>query len=147
MPMAVYGDRLNLLVRNGAHWSVEEQLAGTQAPTHVGRMLKSLAIGYIAARSPQGRGRVERLWATLQDRLVSELRLREIRTVAAAQTYLPEFIADFNRRFGKPPADRQPVWRRSYRSSRTATARIQPPVPPTILIGKPMYVKRRPTSS
>ncbi len=147
MPMAVYGDRLNLLVRNGAHWSVEEQLAGTQAPTHVGRMLKSLAIGYIAARSPQGKGRVERLWATLQDRLVSELRLREIRTVAAAQTYLPEFIADFNRRFGKPPADRQPVWRRSYRSSSTATARIQPPVPPTILIGKPMYVKRRPTSS
>src|SRR5207245_242706 len=81
LPMAVYGDRLNLLVRNDAHWSVEEQLAGTQAPTHVGRILQNLAIGYIAARSPQAKGRIERLWNTLQDRLVSELRLRGIRTV------------------------------------------------------------------
>src|SRR5207253_1438798 len=55
LPMAVYGDRLNLLVRNDAHWSVEEQLAGTQAPTHVGRILQNLAIGYIAARSPQAK--------------------------------------------------------------------------------------------
>src|SRR3989454_4177564 len=59
LPMAVYGDRLNLLVRNDAHWSVEEQLAGTQAPTHVGRILQNLAIGYIAARSPQAKGRIE----------------------------------------------------------------------------------------
>jgi hypothetical protein len=114
-PMAVYGDRLNLLVRNDAHWSVEEQLAGTQAPTHVGRILQRLAIGYIAARSPQAKGRIERLWNTLQDRLVSELRLRGICTVEAAQAYLPEFIADFNQRFGKPPADRQAVWRRPPR--------------------------------
>src|SRR5262249_13526721 len=83
-----------VLVRNDAHWSVEEQLAGTQAPTHLGRILQSLAIGYIAAHSPQAKGRVERLWGTLQDRLVSELRLRDIRTVEAAQAYLPEFIAD-----------------------------------------------------
>jgi transposase len=115
LPLAVYGDRLNLLVRNDAHWSVAEQLAGTQAPTHLGRLLHALAIGYIAARSPQAKGRVERLWGTLQDRLVSELRLRGIRTVEAAQAYLPEFIADFNRRFGKPPAQSQAVWRRPPR--------------------------------
>src|SRR5213594_2517956 len=115
LPMAVYGDRLNLLVRNDAHWSVEEQLAGTQAPTHVGRILQNLAIGYIAARSPQAKGRIERLWNTLQDRRVSELRLRGIRTVEAAQAYLAEFITDFNQRFGKPPADRQAVWRRPPR--------------------------------
>src|SRR2546422_820446 len=96
--MAVYGDRLNLLVRNDAHWSVEEQLAGTQAPTHVGRILQNLAIGYIATRSPQAKGRIERLWNTLQDRLVSELRLRGIRTVEAAQAYLAEFIR------GEPPS-------------------------------------------
>ena len=115
LPLAVYGDRLNLLVRNDAHWSVEEQLAGAQSPTHLGRMLHDLAIGYIAARSPQAKGRIERLWATLQDRLVSELRLRGIATVAAAQAYVPAFIADFNRRFGKPPAAPQPVWRRPPR--------------------------------
>jgi|SoiMethySBSTD1v2_1073268.scaffolds.fasta_scaffold11088_13 transposase len=115
LPLAVYGDRLNLLVRNDPHWSVEEQLAGAQAPTHLGRMLQTLAIGYIAAHSPQAKGRIERLWGTLQDRLVSELRLRDIRTVTAAQAYLPAFIADFNRRFGKPPAQPRAVWRRPPR--------------------------------
>jgi hypothetical protein len=99
LPLALYGDRLNVLVRNDRHWSLAEELAGTQDPTHVGRMLQDLGIAYIAAHSPQAKGRIERLWATLQDRLVSELRL-------------PEFIADFNRRFGKPPACPQAVWRR-----------------------------------
>jgi hypothetical protein len=61
---------------------------------------------------PQAKGRIERLWATLQDRLVSELRVRGITTVDAATIYLPVFIADFNRRFGKPPAVAPPVWRR-----------------------------------
>jgi transposase len=112
VPLALYGDRLNLLVRNDPHWSLPEQLAGRQAPTHLGRVLQDLGIGYIAARSPQAKGRIERLWATLQDRLVSELRLRGIASVEAAQAYLPEFIADFNRRFGRPPASAAPVWRR-----------------------------------
>src|SRR5207249_4774878 len=67
-----------------------------------------------ARRRPRG-GSSERLWNTLQDRLVSELRLRGIRTVEAAQAYLAEFITDFNQRFGKPPADRQAVWRRPPR--------------------------------
>jgi len=112
LPLALYGDRLNLLVRNDRHWSVAEELAGTQFPTHLGRMLQDLGIAYIAAHSPPAKGRVERLWATLQDRLVSELRLRGLTTVAAATAYLPEFMADFNRRFGRPPAVGQPVWRR-----------------------------------
>lgn len=115
LPLTVYGDRLNLLVRNDAHWSVEEQLAGTQSPTHLGRILQELGIGYIAARSPHAKGRVERLWGTLQDRLVSELRLRGIHTAEAAQAYVPAFIADFNRRFGKPPAQAHAVWRRPPR--------------------------------
>src|SRR5438094_3496443 len=104
LPLAVYGDRLNILVRNDPHWSLEEQLAGTQFPTHIGRLLQELGVGYIAAHSPQAKGRIERLWETLQDRLVSELRLRRIATVEMAQAYLPTFIADYNRRFGKPPA-------------------------------------------
>ena len=116
LPLALYGDRLNLLVRNDRHWALSEQLAGTQAPTHLGRMLHDLGIGYIAAHSPQAKGRIERLWATLQDRLVSELRLRGIATVEAAEAYLPAFIADFNRRFGKPPATPAAVWRRPPRT-------------------------------
>src|SRR5438309_10251294 len=112
LPLAVYGDRLNILVRNDPHWSLEEQLAGTQFPTHIGRLLQDLGVGYIAAHSPQAKGRIERLWGTLQDRLTSELRLRGITTVEAAHAYLPAFIADFNRRFARPPATAQPVWRR-----------------------------------
>jgi transposase len=115
LPLAIYGDRLNLLVRNDRHWSVEEELAGAQFPTHLGRMLQDLGVGYIAAHSPQAKGRIERLWSTLQDRLVSELRLRRVVSVEAAEAFLPQFIADFNRRFGKPPAAAQAVWRRPPR--------------------------------
>jgi hypothetical protein len=79
--------------------------AGAQAPTHLGRVLQELGIGYVQARSPQGKGRVERLWGTLQDRLVSELRLRTVSTRAAANALLPEFLADFNRRFAQPRPD------------------------------------------
>jgi transposase len=116
LPLAVYGDRLNLLVRNDPHWSLEEQLAGTQFPTHLGRVLQALGVGYIAAHSPQAKGRVERLWATLQDRLVSELRVRRIATLEDAQAYVPAFIADYNRRFAKPPASSHAVWRRPPRN-------------------------------
>jgi transposase len=115
VPLAVYGDRLNLLVRNDRYWSVEEELAGVRFPTHLGRMLQDLGTGYIAAHSPQAKGRIERLWATLQDRLVSELRLRGVSSVEAAEAFLPAFIADFNRRFGKPPAAAHAVWRRAPR--------------------------------
>src|SRR4029453_10890328 len=65
LPVALYGDGINILVRNDRHWTLDEQLAGTQAPTHVGRMRQDLGIGYVQARSPQGKGRVERLWGTL----------------------------------------------------------------------------------
>lgn len=112
LPLAVYGDGINILVRNDAHWSLEEQLAGTQAPTHLGRVLQDLGIAYIQAHSPQAKGRVERLWATLQDRLVSELRLRGLTTLEAANAFLPEFLALFNRRFAHPAQDPHPVWRR-----------------------------------
>ena len=104
LPLAVYGDRLNVFVRNDRHWTLEEQLAGQRHPTHLGRMFQDLGISYISAHSPQAKGRIERLWATLQDRLASELRLRGLKTPAAAEAYLPEFIADFNARFAHPPA-------------------------------------------
>ncbi|MFL5409500.1 MAG: ISNCY family transposase [Myxococcales bacterium] len=110
LPVALYGDGVNILVRTDQHWTVDEQLAGTQAPTHLGRVLQELGIGYVQARSPQGKGRVERLWGTLQDRLVSELRLRQISTRAAANAFVPTFLADFNRRFARAAAARA-VWR------------------------------------
>jgi hypothetical protein len=111
LPLALYGDRLNVFVRNDSHWTLAEQLHGAQAPTHFGRILRDLGIGFIAAGSPQAKGRIERLWQTLQDRLVSELRLRGIATLEAAQAFLPAFCADFNRRFTRPPASTPAAWR------------------------------------
>ena len=115
LPLALYGDRLNVFVRNDRHWTLEEELHGAQQPTHFGRMLHALGIGYIAAGSPQAKGRIERLWRTLQDRLVSELRLRGIATPDAANAFLPEFLLDFNRRFAHAPAEATAVWRRPPR--------------------------------
>jgi transposase len=112
LPLALYGDRLNVFVRNDSHWSLEEELQGAQHPTHFGRILQDLGVGYIPAGSPQAKGRIERLWRTLQDRLVVELRLRGLATLEAANAFLPAFLADFNRRFAHPPADPAAAWRR-----------------------------------
>jgi transposase len=58
LPLAVYGDRINILVRTDAHWSLAEQLRGAQDPTHLGRVLADLGIGYLAAGSPEAKGRI-----------------------------------------------------------------------------------------
>src|SRR5437016_2801398 len=74
--------------------------------TQVGRARAQLGIEHIAAYSPQGRGRSERLNRTVQGRLINELALAGIRTVAAANAYLLErFIADYNEEFAHAPAD------------------------------------------
>src|SRR4029453_4421194 len=117
IPVAFYGDGVNILVRTDRHWTLAEKLAGSPAPPHLGPVLQELGIGYVQARSPQGKGRVERrLWGTHQDRLVSELRLRAVTTRAAANAFLPEFLVDFNRRFARPAAQPQAVWRRPPRA-------------------------------
>jgi len=115
LPVACYGDGTTILVRSDPHWSLEEELRGAQDPTHLGRVLADLGIGYIRARSPQAKGRIERLWRTLQDRLTAELRLRGLATPEAANGFLPLFIADYNRRFARTPADPTPAWRRPPR--------------------------------
>jgi transposase len=112
LPCNLYGDRLGVFVRNDDHWSDAEQLAGQQSATEFGQMLAELAIGFIAAHSPQAKGRIERLWETLQDRLVQELRLQDITTVEAAEAYLPTFMADFNHRFARPAREASSAWRR-----------------------------------
>lgn len=116
LPCTLYGDRLGVFVRNDKHWSLEEQLAGQRELTQFGTMLADLAIGFIAAHSPQAKGRIERLWETLQDRLVSELRLRDISTIEAAEAFLPEFIRDFNARFALAPRECAKAWRSAPRT-------------------------------
>ena len=74
--------------------------------TQVGRALSQLGITHIASYSPQGRGRMERVFGTLQKRLPQELRLARVKTVAAANRYLQErFVPDYNARFAVPAAE------------------------------------------
>ncbi|MGH7119176.1 MAG: ISNCY family transposase [Acetobacteraceae bacterium] len=110
-PLAFYGDRSGIFVRNDDHWSLEEQLAGKRQPTQFGRALDQLGITFIAAQSPQAKGRIERLWGVLQDRLTSELRLAGACDPDSANRVLRGFIADYNRRFARAPRDTACAWR------------------------------------
>lgn len=102
VPHALYSDK------HGVFWpstgeSLKEQLAGHRSPTQFGRAMAEAGIQLIAAHSPQAKGRVERLWGTLQDRLVSELRLAGATTIDHANAYLPGFLRRFNRTFSVAP--------------------------------------------
>ena len=105
VPLSLYRDRHSIFQRNDSHWTLAEQLAGRQTPTHLGRALEELGIQQIPAYSPQAKGRVERLWRTCQDRLVSELRLAHATTLAQANTVLAAFCQDYNQRFARPAAE------------------------------------------
>ena len=111
IPLAFYGDHSGIFVRNDDFWSIEEQLAGKRQPTQFGRALEQLGITFIAARSPQAKGRVERLWGVLQDRLVSELRLAGACDLNSAHAVLTRFVADYNRRFARRPRETTTAWR------------------------------------
>ncbi len=82
--------------------TIEEQLAGKKHLTQFGRLLDELGITSIRSRSPQARGRVERLWGTFQDRLVSELRLAGASTMEQANGVLRVYLPAHNRKFAVP---------------------------------------------
>lgn len=97
-PVAFYSDKASIFR------SVQGSEEFGRGPTQYGRALYELNIDIMCANSSQAKGRVERANLTLQDRLVKELRLREINTREAANAFAPHFIADFNTRFAKPPS-------------------------------------------
>jgi hypothetical protein len=104
-PEAVSHDRSGIFVHHGhERESVAEQLAGARAPRQVARALAALGIASIAAQSPPAKGRIERLFGTLQDRLVAELALAGASTQAEAAAVLAAFLPRFNRAFAVPAA-------------------------------------------
>jgi hypothetical protein len=112
IPLAAYADRHDIFVRTpGEKDSIDEQLAGVRALTQVGRMLDDLAIELITALSPQAKRRVEHLWGTFQDRLVSELRLADICTRDDADTILATYLPTYNARFARLPAETDNAYR------------------------------------
>jgi transposase len=105
-PVAFYSDKHGVFRVNTA-----QPLGTTSGLTQFGRAMQELGIQIICANSPQAKGRVERANQTLQDRLVKELRLRNLSTIETANAYLEEFRADFNRRFAVPARSTQDAHR------------------------------------
>ena len=98
-PVAFYSDKHGVFRVN------HEGALGGDGMTQFGRALDALNIDIICANSSQAKGRVERAHKTLQDRLVKELRLAGASSLAAGNALLPAFMADYNARFAKPPAN------------------------------------------
>jgi transposase len=104
-PLALYHDRHGIFRATTKELTRAEELTGMREPTQFGRLLDELGIESIAARSPQAKGRVERLFGTLQDRLVSMLRLAGATNEAEATACLSDCRDDFNDRFAVSAAE------------------------------------------
>lgn len=113
VPESVYHDHHGIFERDTREEEeLWEQYEGKRAPTQFGRLMEELGVQQIAANSPQAKGRVERLWGTFQDRLVSELRFANACTIEEANEVLRGVLADHNHRFCRKPKDPQSVYRK-----------------------------------
>jgi transposase len=122
LPLALYADR-HTIFQSPKKPTLQEQLQGLEPRSHLGRILAELDIRLIGARSPQAKGRVERLFGTLQDRLVKELRRAGACTLDEANAVLHHYLPRFNRRFTQPPAQPGSAYRPALLQSE-ANARI-----------------------
>jgi transposase-like protein len=110
LPMSVYLDR-HTTYKSTAKASLEDVLNEEIPLSEFERALKELGVEVIHAHSPQAKGRVERLFGTLQDRLVKEMRLRGIRTIEEANRFLKGYLPLYNRRFSVRPKERNNLHR------------------------------------
>jgi transposase len=112
LPGGLYTDRHGIFVKDQRRpLTLHEQLTGSRSFTQVGRALDEVGIAWIGAHSPQAKGRIERLWGTLQDRLVSELRRQGATTIEDANAVLAAYLPVHNGRFSVPAANAEPAWR------------------------------------
>src|ERR1700726_1648875 len=117
-PVAHYTDK-NSIFRSSDAMLLREQLRGEKARSHFGRALHELGIEWIAAHSPQAKGRIERLFATLQDRLVKEMRLAGIASIEAANHFLKtRFLPEWEQRFTVAPRNPRNAHRQLGRAQR-----------------------------
>ncbi len=113
IPLALYHDRHSIFeISMDKLPSIEEQLAGKRPLTQFGRLMEELGITSIPANSPQAKGRIERLWGTFQDRLTSELRLADAKTIDEANRLLVNFLPDYDRRFAVPAREPELAYRK-----------------------------------
>jgi len=113
IPISIYVDRHTIFkAPSNTKLTIYDELEGkTLAYTQFSRAMQELSIGMIYAYSPQAKGRIERLWETLQDRLALELRLAGIKSIKEANSFLPGFIKRFNAHFAVVPREPQSAYR------------------------------------
>jgi hypothetical protein len=109
VPACFYHDRHTILC-SPKEPTLQDQLAGREPASQFEQMLAQLGAQSIKALTPQAKGRIERLFKTLQDRLTKEMRLAGVSTLKEANAFLPGFVEHFNQRFAVEPADPQAAW-------------------------------------
>lgn len=102
LPMSIYLDRHTTYKSTGKP-TIEDELNNTKPLSEFERAMKELGVKVIHANSPQAKGRVERLFKTLQDRLVKEMRLEGIKTIEQANRFLKQYLPVYNERFAVQP--------------------------------------------
>lgn len=125
IPQRVYLDK-HTIYRSPKVPTLEDQLQNRWPQSQFQRAVSELGVNLIHANSPQAKGRIERLFKTLQDRLVKEMRLAGIQTPAEANRFLKGFLSRFNRRFSR--AARQP-------------GNLHRPVPAGLILNRVLCVK------
>lgn len=113
IPVSIYSDRHAIFLSTKAgKLTVEEQLEGRVCnDTQFGRAMNELGVTIIHARSPQAKGRVERLWETLQSRLPVEFKIAGINDIDQANEFLKGYIPEFNELFGVEPSKVESAFR------------------------------------
>ena len=99
LPFSIYVDK-HTTYKSTAKPTLEDELNNTHPQSHFGRAISELGVNVIYADSCQAKGRVERLFETFQDRLIKEMRLKNISTTEGANKFLEHYLPIFNRRFG-----------------------------------------------
>lgn len=114
IPISLYPDKYSVFFppkKVNDHITIEEQLNGRQKGiTQFGRIVEELGIEMFPASSPQAKGRIERLWETLQSRLITEFRINHIKTVDEANTFLATYIQKYNSKFAIESSSKKSVF-------------------------------------
>ncbi len=114
IPISLYPDKYSVFFppkKVNDHITIEEQLNGREKGiTQFGRIVEELGITMFAASSPQAKGRIERLWETLQSRLVTEFRINNITNIEQANEFLVSYISKYNSKFAIKPTSKNSVF-------------------------------------
>ena len=114
IPISLYPDKYSVFFppkKVNDHITIEEQLNGREKGiTQFGRIVEELGIEMFPASSPQAKGRIERLWKTLQSRLTTEFRINNIKTIDEANTFLITYIEKYNSKFSIEASSKKSVF-------------------------------------